>query len=208
VGGVGLSKHFQTDKSFQVSWTAGEASSYDVRYREAGFNGNFGSPVSWQLGTSNTTALFGGTSGRTYCFSARAMDDSLNATDYGTERCTAVPANNTALKHRGSWTKKKGAGHFLGTFSLATSRGATLVLPGVEAKRVAIVVTKCPGCGRVAVYLGNKLLRRIRLGAASVKKKQLLDVAAFDAVRAGKLRVVVTSSGKPVKVEGIGVSRA
>jgi hypothetical protein len=208
VGGVALSKTFQTNKKFQVSWNAGEASSYDVRYRQAGFSWNFQSPVTWQAGTGSTGALFTGTSGRTYCFSARATDASLNSSDFGAEKCTAVPVNNTALKHKGPWAKKKGKGYFLGTFSLSSAQGASLVLANVEAKRLAIVATKCPGCGTIKVYLGNKLLRRIRLASSSVKRKQVIELAAFDAVRSGKLRAVVTSSGRPVKIEGVGVSRA
>jgi hypothetical protein len=208
VGGVALAKTFQTDKKFQVSWNAGEASSYDVRYRQAGFSWNFEAPVTWQAATASTGALFTGTSGRTYCFSARATDASLNSSDYGAEKCTAVPVNNTALKHKGAWAKKKGKGYFLGTFSLSSAQGASLVLANVEAKRLAIVATRCPGCGTIKVYLGSKLLRRIRLAASSVKKRQVIEVATFDAVRSGKLRVVVTSSGRPVKIEGVGVSRA
>lgn len=208
VGGVALSKAFQTDKRFQVSWNAGEASSYDVRYRQAGFSWNFEAPVTWQAATVSTGAFFTGTSGRTYCFSARAMDASLNSSDFGAEKCTAVPVNNTALAHRGAWAKKKGTGYFLGTFSLSSTRGSSLVLSNVQATRLAILVTKCPGCGTIKVYLGNKLLRRIRLASSSVKKKQVIELATFDSVRSGKLRAVVTTSGRPVKIEGIGVSRA
>jgi hypothetical protein len=208
VDGMALAKTFQTDKKFEVSWDAGEASWYDVRYRQAGFSWNFESPVTWQAGTASTGALFTGTSGRTYCFSARATDASLNSSDFGAEKCTAVPVNNTALRHRGAWEKKRGKGYFLGTFSLSSVQGASLVLANVEAKRLAIVATKCPGCGTIKVYLGNKLLRRIRLASSSVKKRQVIELATFDAVRSGKLRAVVTSSGRPVKIEGIGVSRA
>jgi hypothetical protein len=82
------------------------------------------------------------------------------------------------------------------------------VLPNVQAKRLAIVVTKCPRCGTIKVYFGKKLLRTVRLAASSVKKKQIIHLATFDALRTGRLRAVVASSGRPVKIEGVGVSRA
>jgi hypothetical protein len=206
--GSNLSKPFQTNTKIDLSWGVAEAVRYDVRYRSAPYGADFGGFVVWQSRTSGTSAVFSGSPGRAYCFSARATDADLNTSAYGAERCTAVPMNNTALKHKGAWAKKKGKGHFLGTFSLSSAKGASLGMLKVRAKRLAIVVTKCPGCGKIEVFFRDKLLRTIRLGAGSIKKKQIVGLATFDSVRTGKLRAVVTSSGRPVKIEGVGVSQA
>ena len=207
VGDSELSRRFQTDEQFRVSWGITETATYDVRHRSAPYSGDFGGFVSWQTGTSETSAMFSGSPGRVYCFSARASDAALNTSEFSEEKCTAIPAGNTALKHRGRWAKRKGSGYFLGAFSVSSVPGANLVLANVRAKHVAIVVTKCPGCGTVKAFFGNKLLRTIRLSASSTKKKQVVEAAAFNSVRTGTLRVVVTSVGRPVKIEGVGVSR-
>lgn len=206
IDGSTLSKPFQTNTKIDLSWGVAEAARYDVRYRSAPYGGDFGGFVSWQTGTSGTSAAFIGSPGRSYCFSARATDANLNTSEYGAERCTAIPTANTASKHRGAWTKRKGNGYFLGRYSMTSTQGASLVLANVQAKRLALVVTKCPRCGTVKVFFRNKLLRRIRLGAGSTRKKQIVNLAVFNTVRSGKLRVVVTSSGRPVKIEGLGVS--
>lgn len=205
--GSTLSKPFQTTTKFDLSWGVTEAMRYDVRYRSAPYGTDFGGFVTWQSGTSGTIAVFNGLPGRSYCFSARATDADLNTSDYGAERCTAIPAANTALKHRGHWAKRKGSGYFLGAFSMSSTQGANLVLKNARAKRLAIVVTKCPGCGTIKVFFRNKLLRTIRLRAGSIRKKQIVGLAIFNAVRTGKLRALITSSGRPVKIEGVGVSR-
>ena len=206
VGGSTLSKPFQTTPKFDLSWGVAEAVRYDVRYRSAPYGADFGGFVAWQSGTAGTSAVFNGSPGRSYCFSARATDADLNTSDYGAERCTAIPAANTALKHRGHWAKRKGSGYFLGAFSVTSTQGANLVLANVRAKRLAIVVTKCRGCGTIKVFLRNKLLRTIRLRAGSNRKRQIVNLAIFNSVRRGTLHVRVTSSGRPVKIEGVGVS--
>jgi hypothetical protein len=204
--GSTLSKPFQMTTKFDLSWGVAEAMRYDVRYRSAPYGADFGGFVTWQSGTVGTSAVFNGSPGRSYCFSARATDAELNTSTYGAERCTAIPAANTALKHRGHWAKKKGSGYFLGAFSVTSTKGANLVLANVRAKRLAIVVTKCPGCGTIKVFFRNKLLRTIRLRAGAIRKRHIVDLAIFNAVRSGTLRALVTSSGRPVKIEGVGVS--
>jgi hypothetical protein len=206
--GSNLSKPFQTNKKIGLSWGVAEAARYDVRYRSAPHGADFGGFVTWQSGTTGTSAVFNGSPGRSYCFSARATDAELNTSDYGAERCTAIPAASKALKHRGLWAKKKGSGYFLGAFSMSSTEGANLVLTNVRAKRLAIVVTKCPGCGTIKVFFRNKLLRTIRLRAGAIRKKRIVDLAIFNTVRSGTLLARVTSSGRPVRIEGVGVSAA
>ncbi|HZA26913.1 MAG TPA: hypothetical protein VE915_04590, partial [Actinomycetota bacterium] len=208
LAGAGFSRPFQTQKEIELSWGTEGSADYDIRHRNAPHDATFGNFITWMAHTPSIEGIFTGRVGRTYCFSARAIDAALNVSEYGAEKCTAVPVNNTTLKHKGPWAKKKGKGYFLGTFSLSSANGASLVLPNVQAKRLAIVVTKCPRCGTIKVYFGKKLLRTVRLAASSVKKKQIIHLATFDALRTGRLRAVVASSGRPVKIEGVGVSRA
>jgi hypothetical protein len=55
--------------------------------------------------------------------------------------------------------------------------------------------------------LGKSLLERISLAANKTSKKQFIPVASFSAPRTGALRIVVTSAGKPVRIEGLGVAK-
>jgi hypothetical protein len=206
VHGPGLLRRFQTQTDIELNWQANEAANYDVRQRNAPHNAGFGNFFTWMARTPTTGGVFEGVAGRTYCFSARAADPALNVSEYGGEGCTAIPVNNMALRHRGPWMKKKGNGHFLDTFSNARSQGASLQLDNVQAARLALVATKCRGCGTVKVFFGRKLLRTVRLGASSTKKNQIFGLAYFDQVRTGRLRVVVVSSGRPVSMSTDSVS--
>ena len=73
-------------------------------------------------------------------------------------------------------------------------------------RRLALVATKGPGHGAVTVYLGTTLLKEISLQAGSRHRRQVLTIARFSAPQSGKVRVVVASQGKPVRVEGMGVA--
>jgi hypothetical protein len=78
----------------------------------------------------------------------------------------------------------------------------------VAARRLKLVATKCPGCGVVEVRLGSKTLARVDLRASTWRKRRLVEIATFDRVRRGTLRIEVVSSGELVLIEGLGVSRA
>jgi hypothetical protein len=76
------------------------------------------------------------------------------------------------------------------------------------AKRLALVATRCRGCGTVAVYWKGALLKKVSLAAARTKRKQVIALAAFGSPRSGKLKLVVLSSARPVSVDGLGASQS
>jgi bacillolysin len=211
VGGAGLSKRFQRAKAFLVSWSALDdesgVASYDVRYRKGTAPRNIGSGfTTWKEASSSTSARFTGRPGTTYCFSARGRDAAGNESDWSAENCTSVPANNTQMAHQGDWARKKTPGFYLRTVSVSSTKGSSLSME-VNAKRLAVVATKCQGCGSIKVLLGKSLLKQISLAANTTSKKQLIPVAKFTAPRTGAVRIVVTSAGKPVRIEGLGVTK-
>lgn len=65
--------------------------------------------------------------------------------------------------------------------------------------------TKAPGAGKVKVHLGTTLLKTVALEAATTKCKQVISVAAFGSRKSGVVKIVTTSR-KPVTIEGLGVS--
>jgi hypothetical protein len=212
---------FQKETAFTVSWSTSTDNlsgifGYEVRYKEAPYNGGFGGFVNWQKAaatktlatTTATSATFTGTPGSTYCFSARAIDGAGNASSYGSEGCTSVPVNNTSFKHRGRWSKRTASGYYLNTFSRTKQRGARLTLPAVQAKVLSIIVSKCRRCGVIKVFFKGKLLKRIvlRTKAASRQKLRFVNLKTFASPQTGTVRVTVVSRRKLVIVEGLGVS--
>jgi hypothetical protein len=152
--------------------------------------------------------MFTGAPGTTYCFSARAIDGAGNASPFGTEGCTNVPVDNPTFKHRGKWAKKTGAGYYLNTFSRTKKKGAKLTLPGVQAKALSVIVTKCKSCGVIKVFFKGKLLKRINLRSKAKARQKLrfVNLNPFASAQTGTVRITVVSTGKLVIVEGLGVS--
>jgi uncharacterized delta-60 repeat protein len=209
--GVSPLAAFQTDPSFPVGWSAEDAGSgvagYEVRYTRATLNGPFGPAVAWQSDETANGTPFAPLPGSTYCLSARATDVLGNRGGFGSETCTAAPAGASILARKGSWARKSHRGAYLGSYFVSRRRGDSLSVR-VSAKRLVLVATKCPRCGTADVRFGGRLLRRINLRAAKTRRSVLIDVATFTSVRTGKVRIRVVSAKRPVRVEGLGVSRA
>jgi len=201
-------RQFQAAPTFAVAWSAPGAAFYDVRFRRAGPKDAYDPYIVWQAGAMATGAAFRASPGSTHCFSTSAKDATAVPRPWGAEACTAVPLDDSSFRKRGPWKRKSGAGYYLGNFSLATKRGATLSLAGLEARRLALVATRCRGCGVVEVLLDGKRLKRINLASRSLHKLQVIQIASFPGVRHGTVLLRVVSSGKPVRIEGFGVSRA
>lgn len=203
---------FQTAKRFTVEWTAADTGSgvrdYDVRYRRAPYDGGFGSHRTWLDDTKLRSKAFEGAAGNTYCFAVRARDMKGNRSGWSDDRCTAVPVNDRTLDASSAWSRRSADAAYLGTYSLATSKGASLSLAGVEVKRLALVVTVCGACGSVKVFRGSSLVDEVGLEAASTQRREIVVVRTFSSVVEGKIRIVVSSSGKDVQIEGLGISRA
>jgi hypothetical protein len=121
-------------------------------------------------------------------------------------RTWTVPRNNTALSHGTGWVKKSGTGYYLNTYSQTTKRGATLSAAVSDVNKLALVATRGAGFGTVKVYLGSVLLKQVSLGASSTRKRQLIPISSFTTPVTGNVRIVVATSGKTVRIEGLGVA--
>jgi hypothetical protein len=196
-----------------VAWSATDSGSgvynYDVQVRAAPYNGGFGGFGPWLTGTAGTSGTYNGSAGNTYCFKARARDLYLNVSAYSNgNKCTAVPVDDPSLAvGAGSWTRHTGAAHnFKKTYSEATAKNATLTLAGVHAKRLALLVQTCPTCGSVTVLFNGNAIGSFNLTSASLTRKVLLTLPAFSSVKTGTVAIKVTSTGKKVDIDGLGVS--
>jgi hypothetical protein len=160
------------------------------------------------LGGAETigSAEFTGEPGFTYCFRATATDWDGNTSAASVEDCTSIPVDNVSFRHWGGWAKKRGTGYYLESFSQTRNLGATLTLKNVTAKHLAIIVTTCPRCGAIRVFFGGKLVSRIKLRSPTTTKLRVINVKTFDTPQTGTVKVRVSSRGKLVRVEGLGVS--
>lgn len=207
---VGLEDAFQPETSFSLFWVSQDTgtgiSSYDVRYRSAPYDAEFGSFVPWKTETVSPSATFTGDAGHTYCFSARARDNAENLSDWGDERCTALRLDDRALAADG-WSRKTGDCCYLDTYSVSSRRGATLTRRDAKTRRIDVLATRCAGCGSFQVIWNGEVLETIRLQATRTRHRSVFDIATFSRVRSGTLKLRVVSSGEPVRIDGVGLSR-
>lgn len=208
----GIYPVFRTASPFTVSWTGATDSgsgikSYMAYASRAPFNGPFGAPAVFKTTLGPGSGSFQAKPGNTYCFTVRANDNAGNVSAASAQKCSAMPIDDPSLSGAG-WTRAKGqAGFYQGTYASSLAKGATLTRTGVQAKRLALVATKCPTCGAVEVRMGGTLLKKVSLAAATTQKKQLIPLASFPGVVAGTVTITVATSGKPVFIDGLGVSR-
>jgi hypothetical protein len=203
---------FRTTTPFTVSWTGAADSgsgvkNYVASSSRAPFNGPFAAPKVFKSTLGPGSGSFNAQPGGTYCFSVKASDNAGNISAASAQKCTAAPVDDPSLSGRG-WTRLHGqAGYYRGTYASSLAKGATLTLKGVQAKRLALVATRCPTCGVVDVSMGGTLVKRVNLAFSSTQKSQIIPLASFPGVVAGPVTITVVSSGKPVFIDGLGVSR-
>ena len=141
---------------------------------------------------------------RTHTFSAAASDQFGNTDVSPASRTFGVPLSDGQLTNvRHGWTRKSGAGAYLGSFSVATAKGATLRRSITDATKLALVVGKGRGFGKVTVLLDGVKLRTVSLAGAPAGKV-LVPVASFGSPRSGTV-TIVSKSAKKVRIEGLGV---
>lgn len=142
----------------------------------------------------------------THEFTATARDEAGDADPSPATRSWTVPLDSTKLRHTPSWSLQARRGYYMGSYAVASNRHAVLSRTVSGMRSVALVATTGPGAGVVKVFLGSTLLKRMDLAAPVVTRTQVLPVARFGTGQSGKVRIVVASAGKPVRVEGLGVA--
>lgn len=191
-------------------WSARAGSSpvtgYDVRYRSARWNGGFGPFAGWKTATTATSGTLTGSKGSSYCFSARAHDEDGLTSTWSAESCMAVPLDDRSLSRSASWVIGNSASYYGRTYARSATSGASLTRTGVVAKGLALVATRCSGCGTVRVYWNGALLRTIPLTSPTTVHRAILTIASFSTARTGTLVIVVVGR-RPVMIDGLMVFR-
>ena len=143
------------------------------------------------------------------CFVAAADDNAGNA-GFSARRCTNMPFDDRSFTRSktSEWTRTTAASWLGATASTATKKGAALSTAGsVSVRQVGLVAWKCPTCGSVAVYVGTTKVASISLVKSGAGARTLITLPVFAALKTGKVKVVVTSSGKTVKIDDIGMTK-
>ena len=202
---------FLASTSIPLAWSATPGSAaittYDVRYRRANWSAGFGSLTTWRSAASVTSAIFVGSAGYTYCFSARAHDSVGSISAWTAETCTATPLDDRSFRRVGRWTAGRGNAFYKTTYLRSSTKGARLVRTSVVARRLAIEVTTCPTCGKVRVYWGATLLRTVNLHSGTTVNRKVIPIVTFSRARKGTLTLRVFSSGKRVTIDGVVIRR-
>jgi len=193
-----------------LAWTASDDNtgidSFRVRRRSASYNSStYGSWDVVKGATAYPYGSFKGLPGRTFCYQVRGRDLAGNVGAYSPSSCVGFPVDDRTLNVHGSWANGTGSAYYRGTFRSSTDGGAYLSLP-VDYRYLAVVVTKCSGCGKLKVFLGSTLLRTIDTSASSTRRKVVIAVSSSYLVRSGTLKLVQASGGKKVIVDGVAVN--
>jgi hypothetical protein len=203
---------WQKERNVSLSWGASDVPSgigdYSVWYDWWKAGGGGRADIRWVRRSTITGATFVATPGRTYCFEAMARDRAGNpAPRWSSRRCFALPLDDRALERHGRWTRRDNiTPYFLDSYAQTKQRGAWARLE-VVGKRFALVATKCPSCGSVVVRWRGRVVKRLSLRATAIRRNQLVPITSLARPRRGILRVDVTSAGRTVRIEGVGVSR-
>lgn len=201
------------------AWDVSGISSYAAEYRRFGWTS--ATPTAWSpmpnvtSPTPNASTSFTGSAGNTYCVRlAAATDGAVPANTGGTPSsgaaCRAIPLTSSSLAYSSGtgWAKQTISTAYAGFGYRTTTHSAYAVRTKVVAKRLALVATTCSACGTVAVQWNGRTIRNINLRSTTTRRQAVITIASFTAPTSGTLKIVVTSTGKPVVIEGLGTSSA
>lgn len=170
-------------------------------------------PRAWQHIDGGVGSLFGVVEiatmspGVEYCISYRARDAAGNVSSWTPDQCRTRVWDDPVLRPAaGRWTRGSSWFYNANTWVRATAKGARLVGPTVNARRIAVLAATCSTCGTADVYVGSTKVGSLNLHSRRSAYRVMLQLPPRFAPVTGRLSIVVTSSGKPVVIDGIGGS--
>ena len=181
----------------------------DLRFRRAPTGSSFYlNPTRWKTEITERKVTWTATinADGTTCFEARARDVAGNVGAWSARRCIVrpFPATSWANSLRtGVWSNKTGvSGSFNNQYVQSSLAGSTLKSPNATFKRLGIVVTKCPSCGKVEVKVGSTSYGVFNLQSDTVQKRKYIGVKTFANLRTATIRLIVRGD-KQVRIEGM-----
>ncbi|MGW5192467.1 hypothetical protein ACWEOO_24705 [Kribbella sp. NPDC004138] len=197
-----------TAKIAVAATDAAGVASYDVRYRRASFAGPYSAYVQPWTNTTATSMSLAVAAGYEYCVSVRAKDKLGNVGVWSAERCFSRPLDDRSMTMATTgWGRGSSSKFYFGTDTQTTASGKALTRT-VQGKRFFLVATRCPSCGAVAVYAGNKLLTTVNLAYPTTHYQVLLGLPVQSTVFSGTLTVRTVTTGKMIQIDGLAVGRS
>ena len=203
---------FQNAATFTVSWTSVDqpsVASVDVRYRRSLAGGALGGYTMWKSSDVGGLAVFTGVTDARYCFSARAYTSLGIVGTWSAETCTAVPLDERALIRNAAsaWARTTDNGWISRSGSKATLKGSSLTTATSRTVRqLGIVALTCPTCGSVDAFIGKTKVGTFKLAKSGAATRSLLTLPRFTSAKTGKIQLVVSTSGKTVKIDALAIS--
>jgi hypothetical protein len=183
--------------------------SYDARWRRARWDGSFGDwtrKAGWQA-TTATGVTKGLSGGWTYCVQVRSRNRAGQLSAWTGGPCLARALDDRRLTPSAGWASRTGAAWYQDTIRSTKRKGATLTRTGVRVRRVGVVATTCPRCGKVAVLVDGRRIGTVDLRSAAYHRSQVRMLPAVKRER-GTVTLKVRSSGRFVQVDGLVLSRS
>lgn len=210
-GVSGSSSAFSRSSTLTVRWTASDlvspVVSTDVRYRRASALGGPYTSYRWWINRSTSrTAALAAVPGYRYCFSSRARNEAGAQSAWSDEKCTTVPFDDRQLTARGDWVRVSRQGFLRETASRTTDQWASLSAGPGYVREVGVIASTGPNGGRVAVLVGSRRIGTISLVSATAKDRTLLMLPRLAQGKYGSVRLVVLTSGKTVRIDGLAIS--
>lgn len=207
----GASSAFSRSSTLKVRWTASDlvspVASTDVRYRRASaLGGPYTSYRWWINGTTTRLATLDAVPGHQYCFSSRARNEAGAVSAWSEEKCTTVPFDDRQLAARGDWVRVSREGFLRGTASRTTDQWAALSTAPGYVREVGVIASTGPNGGRVAVLVGSHRIGTISLVSATAMDRTVIMLPRLAKGRYGSVRLVVLTSGKTVRIDGLATS--
>ncbi|WP_344042364.1 hypothetical protein [Nocardioides panacihumi] len=142
--------------------------------------------------------------GRTYCTRVRAVDSGGNVGEWSSNQtCYSAAIDDRQMRRSRGWREGR-HDYWQHTFLTTSRKGATLRLPGVHARRFALLADATPGGGRVEVWFGGRLLKRVTLrSSTSSNEYRNVLLGVLPTARTATLVIRIVSKGKPVRIDGI-----
>jgi hypothetical protein len=139
----------------------------------------------------------------THVLQAKETDPSGNTDPTGSSRHWTVPVPAKSLSRSSGWSLVSASSAYGGRVLATTRRNASASYKVRGARKLALVASGGTTHGTVRVYAGSRLLKTVSLRTTRSVTKRVIPVATFGAAFSGTVKVVVTSSGRAVRLEGI-----
>lgn len=142
----------------------------------------------------------------THDLRVRATDRAGNTDASPATRFWTVPVPARSLTRSSGWTLSSLSSAYGGKVLTTTRKNASVAVGVRNVRRLALVASGGTTHGTVRVYAGSRLLKTVSLRTSRSVTKRVIPITTFSSGFTGKVRVVVATSGRTVRLEGIAAS--